>query len=199
MKNPCVTRSTLEDFITRLDDAFARPGRLHLIGETTQLFEKWRTWTTQIEFTAEVAPGDQADFSSIVLDLGRQSSVVVWDESPADLIPLPAGHEARARPISTPAGALAPKHLMLHHFDPYSVAFRFIARGDEPDYHVVLALLEHGWVTVEEMSSKLAALLPRFTAEAIQQDPAEFRRKYEGLLQMWRTLQPGTTHRPTVV
>ncbi len=135
----------------------------------------------------------------MVVDLGQEASIEVRDESPADLIPLPEGYEARARPIGATGDELAPKHLSLHHFDPYSVAFRFLARGDEPDYHLVLTLLEHGWVTEEEMSSKLRALLPRFTAEAIQQDPAEFRRKYEGLLQMRRAVPPRTTHRPSAV
>jgi hypothetical protein len=36
------------------------------------------------------------------------------------------------------------------------------------------------------MDALLDELLPRFTRETIAQDPAEFRRKYRGLLQMWR-------------
>ena len=85
--------------------------------------------------------------------------------------------------------------LSLFHFDPYSVAFRFLSRGDEPDYHLVLTYLKHGWLKTDEMELKLGALLPRFTAETIQQDPAEFRRKYKGMLQMWRAGQAGRTHR----
>ena len=74
-----------------------------------------------------------------------------------------------------------------------------MARGDEPDYHLVLTYLEHGWMTVEEMQERLSALLPRLTAETIQQDPAELRRKYKGLLQMWEAVRPRTTHRSTRV
>ncbi|MGQ0605151.1 MAG: hypothetical protein ACT4QE_26035, partial [Anaerolineales bacterium] len=80
--------------------------------------------------------------------------------------------------------------LQVYHFDPYSVAFRLIARGDEPDYHAVIAYLQPDWLTVGEMDALLADLLPRFTSETIQQDPAEFRRKYKGLLQMWRAAKP---------
>ena len=120
--------------------------------------------------------------------------IPVIHESPGDLIPLPDGHESRARQAS---GGDFLEHLSLYHFDPYSVAFRFIARGDEPDYHILLTLLERGWVTEEEMDAKLSALLPRFTKQTIQQDPAEFRRKYKGMLQMWRAVPPRTTHRPT--
>jgi hypothetical protein len=59
--------------------------------------------------------------------------------------------------------------------------------------------LEKDWITFDEMDERLAALLPRFTAETIQQDPAEFKRKYKSLLQMYRAVKPRTTHRPTAV
>jgi len=131
-------------------------------------------------------------FRRVARGVAEELGVSAIEERPGDVIPLPEGYEGRAR--SAAAGA-APNHLALYHFDPYSVAFRFIARGDEPDYHLVLTYLEHGWITVEEMKERLSALLPRFTVETIQQDPAEFRRKYKGLLQMWEAVRPRTTHR----
>ena len=190
-----VTRTVLLDFIARLDREFGRPGRLYLVGETTQVFEGWRPWTPRIEFTADVASEDRSAFSRVARGLAEDLGVSAIDEWPGDVIPLPEGHEERTRDA---AGA-APTHLALYHFDPYSVAFRFIARGDEPDYHLVLTYLEHGWMTVEEMKERLSALLPRLTAETIQQDPAEFRRKYKGLLQMSEAVRPRTTHRSTRV
>ncbi len=134
---------------------------------------------------AEVAPADRAAFAQAVRSLQAQMGIdVLLEESPGDVIPLPAGHEARLRP----AGKFG--KLGVYHFDPYSVAFRLIARGDEPDYHAVIAFLRHGWLTVDEMNALLADRLPQFTNETIQQDPAEFRRKLKGLLQMWRATQP---------
>lgn len=202
MSRPWVTRDTLLDFIARLDEAFARPGRLYLIGESTHLYEGWRSWTTQIEITADVAARDRSAFSRIVADLQTDLGVPVYDESPADVIPLPEGYESRARSAGHPSAngrrECHTVHLSLYHFDPYSVCLRFIARGDEPDYHIVLTFLDRGWVTLEEMSEKLETLLRRFTAETIQQDPAEFRRKYKGLVQMSRGVRPRTTHRPTI-
>jgi hypothetical protein len=207
MRCSYVTRITLVDFVERLDREFGRPGRLYLVGETTQVFEGWRPWTPRIEFTADVASEDRSAFSRVARGLAEELGVSAIDEWPGDVIPLPEGYEGRARPAAAGAssseGAIAagavPRHLALYHFDPYSVAFRFIARGDEPDYHLVLTYLEHGWMTVEEMKERLAALLPSLTAETIQQDPAEFRRKYKGLLQMWEAVQPRTTHRSTPV
>ena len=159
------------------------------------MFEGWRPWSPRIDFTAEVA-SKIAGPSPGWLRVSRiRSASPRFDEWPGDVIPLPEGYQERARGA---AGAV-PRHLALYHFDPYSVAFRFIARGDEPDYHLVLTVPEHGWISVEEMHDRLAALLPKLTAETIQQDPAEFRRKYKGLLQMWEAVRPRTTHRSTRV
>jgi hypothetical protein len=203
MTQPCITRDTLVQFITRLDAAFGRPGRLFLIGESTHVYEGWRAWTRQIEFTAEVSLDARGQFSRIVAALRADLGIPIFDESPADVIPLPDGFADRARPVRGPSAHGSPArpvtHLTLHHFDPYSVCFRYIARGDEPDYHLVLTYVEHGWVTLDELNERLEALLPRFTCETIQQDSAEFRRKYKGLMQMARAVRPGTTHRPTAV
>ena len=184
MQRSHVDRTTLEEFLTQLDVTFARPARLYLVGETTHVFEGWREWTARIEFAAEIVPADRSGFEEAVRGLQAQMGIVVFEESPGDVIPLPAGHAARVRP------ARKFGELEVCHFDPYSIAFRLIARGDEPDYHAVLAYLQRGWLVVDEMNALLADLLPQFTSETIQQDPAEFRRKFKGLLQMWRAAQP---------
>lgn len=196
-----VTQSLLHTFLARLDAAFGRAGRLYLVGESSLVFEGWRGWTDHVAFTADVAPEDRAAFDAAVAAVQRALGVAVLDESPADLIPLPDGYRDRAVPAAGAGDGYggAAEGLAVFHFDPYSVAFRFIARGDEPDYHLVLLMREKGWVTFEEMDARLAALLPRFSMATIQQDPAEFRRKYKGLRQMAGTLRAGQTHRPTVV
>ncbi len=188
-----INRSTLVEFLVQLDTLFARPGRLYLIGEATELLEGWRDWMEKIEFTAEVSIEDRQAFEETVRNVRSQLDVEVLNESPADIIPLPMAYEQRARPVG-PYSAEAPDNLQIYHFDPYSVAFRFMARGDEQDYQLVLNLLQHEWLTLERMDAMLSELLPKFTFETIQQDPAEFRRKYKGLLQMWRAKQPGATY-----
>ena len=182
-----VDRATIEAFLTRLGAEFPRPGRLYLIGETTQVYEGWRTRTPRLAFAAEMAAGDRLIFYEVVRRFQEQRGIEVFEEAPNDVIPLPAGYATRARSVAS-FGVL-----QVYHFDPYSVAFRLIARGDEPDYGVVIAFLQHGWLAVAEMNALLTDLLPRFTDETIQQDPAEFRRKFKGLLQMWRAAQPETT------
>jgi hypothetical protein len=143
-----------------------------LVGDTSQLWEGWLERVPVAHLAA-----DQPAARSVLIAAATRLGVALLLESPGEVIPLPAGGAARHRPVAAAPGAF--------HFDPYSVAFRCLARGDEPDYRTVLRYLRHGWLTLEEMDRLLEDVLPRFTRETIAQDPAEFRRKYRGLCQMW--------------
>ncbi len=184
-----ITRDVLSDFLARVSEKFGGAGIVYLIGESSQVYAAWRDWTAQIDLASEVS--DPKAFATALGAAARKMNVAVIDEFPGDLIPLPEGHERRFRT----AGKVG--DLEIRHFDPYSTAFRFIARGDEPDYHLVLTYLKYEWIDQEEMDRQLDRLLPRFSVETIQQDPAEFRRKYKGLLQMAQSIEPGTVHRHT--
>ena len=158
-----------------------RPARLYLVAGTSQLLEGWSERVPRFELASE--PADATQLGRLARDAAASMGADLAWESPADVIPLPAGHERRARPV-TPS-ALRSSLLDLWHFDPYSVVLRLIARGDEPDYRVALKYLEHDWVTFDGLEALLDDVLARFTSETIQQDPAEFRRKFRGLRQMW--------------
>jgi hypothetical protein len=179
-----VDRAILIEFLTKLGAVLAQSNYerrtcVYLVGETTQVFEGWREWVERLEFALE----EREVLAEAIDRVQAQLKIEVREESPGDVIPLPMGYEARARSAGQ-FGALK-----VYHFDPYSVAFRLIARGDELDYHTILTFLRHGWLDVDEMNTLLADLLPQFTSETIQQDPAEFRRKLKGLLQMWHAAQ----------
>jgi hypothetical protein len=183
-----INREKLLNFIRKLFQTFNGSGDVYLIGETTQLFEGWRAWVDEIEFTSEIPPEDKADFSESIKKCSFELNSKIVNESLADIIPLPQGFQDRMRQIKgiNQLGLISETNkLKLFHYDPYSVAFRFIARGDEEDYQLVINYLKHGWLTVEKMDSLLSELLPHFSFETIQQDPAEFRRKYKGLQQIW--------------
>lgn len=181
-----VDRPVLISFLRRLDSSYNGPGSLYLVGDTIQVYTGWREWTKRMEFTAILSSDNRAGFDTIVNELRQELQVNLVEESPGDVIPLPAGYEDRARPVENGFNG----SLKLYYFDPYSISFRLIARGDEPDYKAILTFLEHGWVTVEEMNRLLAELLPSFTSDTIDQDPAEFRRKYRRVMQMWQAKQP---------
>lgn len=160
-------------------------GPLSLVGGTSQLFE---SWVPTVQRLTVAASPDRPELVAAVEGAARHTGVVVLQESPADVVPLPPGAAERARPIE--GNGVVHGSLQLFHYDPYSVSLRLLARGDEDDYHVVLAYLQHEWMDIATMDELVAAVLPSFTREAIEQDPAEFRRKYRGLHQMWRAQRP---------
>ena len=117
-------------------------------------------------------------------EAGRALGVdLVW-ESPADVIPLPAGWEERSRPAMIGQDGTG-NALELRHFDPYSVVLRLIARGDEPDYVAALEYVLHEWVEPARLEGLLGEVVPRMTNQTLAQDPAEFRRKFKGLRQLY--------------
>jgi hypothetical protein len=198
-----LVKADLGEFLAAVAGKYRGSGRILLIGETSHVWEDLRYGTSQLELVAEGTAADGTRLSAVCAEVAGALNVTLLLDSPADFVPLPDGFEDRARVASHPPpelkDATAVRDIELAHFDPYSVAIRFIARGDEPDYHLVLTSLSAGWVVEEELDQMLTDLLERFTLETIQQDPAEFRRKYKGLLQIWRAARPGLIHRFTAV
>lgn len=179
----------------------AAPARLYLVSRTSHLVEGWRDRVPAFELAGEAG---RADLGEAVREAGRALGVgLVW-ESPADVIPLPVGWEERslgadlsavasaeaealmkaARPALTAQGGTG-NALELRHFDPYSVVLRLIARGDEPDYVAALEYVRHEWVLPARLEGLLGEVVPRMTNQTLAQDPAEFRRKFKGLRQLY--------------
>src|SRR5688572_10986667 len=77
------------------------PARLYLVSRTSHLAEGWCDRVPALELAGN---GASTELGEAVREAGRTLGVnVVW-ESPADVIPLPAGWEERSRPLG--AGAL---------------------------------------------------------------------------------------------
>lgn len=178
-----LTRDHLSRLAARLGAAVRNPGRLYWIGETSLVWEGLRRWTDEIELAADLNPADREAFDRAREAAAEELGARIVDQHPEDVIPLPEGWRDRSKPVTNPPET-GPLELL--HFDPVAVAFRFLARGDEEDYTLILALLENGWLEKGELDAQLEAVLPRFSFETIAQDAEEFRRKYRGLGQMWR-------------
>ena len=169
---------TLIASVSRLAPA---PARLYLVSRTSHLAEGWCDRVPELELAGDA---DSVELGEAVREAGRALGVgVVW-ESPADVIPLPAGFEERSRPSKIGQDGTG-NALELRHFDPYSVVLRLIARGDEPDYVAALEYVLHEWVEPARLESLLAEVVPRMTNQTLAQDPAEFRRKFKGLRQLY--------------
>ena len=181
----------LGTLIAAVRRSVAAPARLYLVSRTSHLAEGWRDRVPAFELAGEAG---SAELGEAVRDAARALGVeLVW-ESPADVIPLPAGWEERslgaealakaARPaMIDQGGTVSP--LELRHFDPYSVVLRLIARGDEPDYVAALEYVRHAWVEPARLEGLLGEVVPRMTSRTLAQDPAEFRRKFKGLRQLY--------------
>jgi hypothetical protein len=156
------------------------PARLYLVCRTTHLAEGWTSIVPALELAGDGrSPQVEQTAREAAEGLGVE---LVW-ESPADIIPLPDGWEQRARPYTADA---SDGPLDVRHFDPYSVVLRLIARGDEPDYVAALEYIHHGWVDPRQLEALFVDVTPRMTNQTLAQDPAEFRRKFKGLSQLYR-------------
>ena len=170
----------LRTLIDTVRPSVAAPARLYLVSRTSHLAEGWCDRVPALELAGD--PGN--DLGEAVREAGRALGVgVVW-ESPVDVIPLPAGWEERSLPAMIAEGGTG-NALEVRHFDPYSVVLRLIARGDEPDYVAALEYVLHGWVEPARLESLLGEVVPRMTNQTLAQDPAEFRRKFKGLRQLY--------------
>jgi hypothetical protein len=168
-------------FVDAVERSVTAPARLYLVSRTSHLAEGWCDRVPAFELAGDVGA---AELGEAVREAGRALGVdVVW-ESPADVIPLPSGWEERSRPAVTGRGGIRTT-IELRHFDPYSVVLRLIARGDEPDYVAALQYVLHEWVQPARLEGLLGEVVPRMTSETLAQDPAEFRRKFKGLRQLY--------------
>jgi hypothetical protein len=160
------------------------PARLYLVSRTSHIAEGWWDRVPALELAGDAQDPKTSrpqDLGEAVREAARGLGVgVVW-ESPADIIPLPTGWQERSLPATLGQGGT----LEVRHFDPYSVVLRLIARGDEPDYVAALEYVLHGWVEPARLESLLTEVVPRMTNQTLAQDPAEFRRKFKGLRQLY--------------
>jgi hypothetical protein len=181
----------LSALIATVRQSVAAPARLYLVSRTSHLAEGWCDRVPALELAGDAG---SAELGEAVREAARTLGVgLVW-ESPADVIPLPAGFEERSLGAEALAKAALPatiaqggtgNALEIRHFDPYSVVLRLIARGDEPDYVAALEYVLHQWVEPSRLESLLGEVVPRMTNQTLAQDPAEFRRKFKGLRQLY--------------
>lgn len=185
-------RADLGALVQWVRGQIASPGRLYLVARTSHLAEGWCDTAPRLVLAGEHGADELRE---ACLAVGTSLGVdVVW-ESPADVIPLPDRFEQRARP-APPSVRFREGSLEVLHFDPYSVVLRLIARGDEPDYVESVEYVTRGWVNFERLEALVAEVLPRFTAQTLAQDPAEFRRKFRGLRQLCRGGPPELRYEP---
>lgn len=177
----CTVIASVRSASARAASGELRRDRLYLVSRTSHLAEGWCDRVPALELAGDAGG---AALGEAAREAARALGVhLVW-ESPADVIPLPTGWEERSLAATIGQGGTG-NALEVRHFDPYSVVLRLIARGDEPDYVAALKYVLHQWVEPARLESLLGEVVPRMTNQTLAQDPAEFRRKFKGLRQLY--------------
>ena len=99
-------------------------------------------------------------------------------------LPCPAGWEDRSPYIGRYG------RLDVFMFDPVATALSKIERGTSRDVDGVLALLSAGIVSVPELESAYAEIVPRLETEALRVDEVDFQRKFDAFIRLARRDPP---------
>ncbi|MFQ5611128.1 MAG: DUF6036 family nucleotidyltransferase [Anaerolineae bacterium] len=174
-----VDRRRIETFLQKLGARFRHRGRVYLVGGTTLVFEGFRQQTLDIDLTFDLEPAHHAEFIQIVRELKEELALNVEEVSPGDFIPLPSGYMERSQFIDRF------NQIEVFHFDLYSTALSKIARGTEEDFSDVLTLLRGGRITLQQLETYFTEIQPQIATASLKQNPAEFQRKFQALVDMW--------------
>jgi len=172
-----VTQRRIDQFLRLLSQRYRAGGRLYLVGGTQMVYAGFRLQTERIAYMVQLE-GDDQQFTTTVRSLIRELHISVEPAGPGDFIPLPSGWEDRSRFIGRYGG------LDVYTFDPISTALSKIEHGSSRDIDDVLALLGRGLVSLPELQVAFEAILPRLENESLRVDEVDFRRKFEGFLQL---------------
>jgi len=143
------------------------------------VYEGIRTATLDVDLTYEVADSDHAELIRVLRSLKEQLAINIEEASPQEFLPLPPGHQERARFV----GRFG--QVDVFHFDPYSVALSKIERGSEVDFADVVGLLDAGWLDFHVLQGHFEAILPGMAELSLRADPREFQRKFSHLKSLW--------------
>lgn len=179
-----VTQGRIEHFLRLLGQRYRGGGRLYLVGGTQMVYAGFRLQTEDIDYTVQL-DGDDQEFTAAVRSLIRELHISVEPAGPGDFIPLPRGWEERSRFIGRYG------QLDVYAFDPISTALSKIERGSRRDIDDVLALLGRGLINVPELDVAFESVLPRLETESLRVDETDFRRKFEGFLQLAEGFERG--------
>jgi hypothetical protein len=167
-----VTRATLEQFMQELAAAARSPGKVYFTGGSTALLLGFREQTIDIDLKLDPEPAGA--FEAIAV-LKNRLDLNVELASPDDFIPGAADWRERSRHIAS----IGPVEFF--HYDFSLQALAKLERGHTQDLEDATSFLRGGFVSREELKSRLAQIEPgllRYPAV----DPQQFRKKVEDFL-----------------
>lgn len=172
MEREPATRERIDLFLQQLGRTFRGSGRLYLVGGAMMVYDGFRAQTQDVDYTVQMSADDEQDFTAAMVRLKRDLNLNVEPASPGDFIPLPHSWQERSRFLGRYGS------LDVFSFDPIATALSKIARGLQRDIDDVLALLAAGRITLADLSTAFAEIVPRLERESIRVDEDDFRRKF---------------------
>src|SRR5512143_1314214 len=97
-----LTRPRLQRLLLSVAERTRHPARLLLVGEGALVAAGLQEWTGRLVYT--IGADEPAELDAAIRDAAGRDGVAVERESPADVLPLPSGFEARARTLDGLAG-----------------------------------------------------------------------------------------------
>jgi uncharacterized nucleotidyltransferase DUF6036 len=167
------TLATLKQFMQELATAARTPGKIYFTGGATALLLGFRQQT--IDLDIKLDPEPEGAFEAIA-NLKNKLDLNIELASPDDFIPAAADWRQRSKLIDTIG------QLEFFHYDFSLQALAKLERGHTQDLDDVSKFLEGGYVTAEQLRSRLAEIEPKLIRYPAV-DPQEFRRKVETFLQ----------------
>ncbi len=171
-----VTRERILRLLEAIGREFRHPARLYLSGGEGLVWRGLRASTKDVDISFEIDSAHHDAWYRCLRGLKESLRTSIEEASPADIIPLPPGHEARASHI----GRFGSVDVYL--LDPYSVALSKVERGFDGDLEDVRALLAAGVLDPGELRRLFEALQPEYGRRSLKADPARFRRMLEASL-----------------
>lgn len=174
---PDVDKGRIEHFLKQLGRSFHKSGRLYLVGGAAMVHAGVRTGATE-DIDIEVHADDEDSLLEAIRTLKNTLNLNVELASPADFIPLPDQWEMNAR-YTGRYGSLD-----VFYFDFYSIALSKIHHGTSRDIHDVKLLLQHQFITLQELDQAYHNILPRVGKRPyLKLDPEKFATQYTAIRQ----------------
>ena len=161
----------VRDFLVHLGQRYSLPAHLYLIGGAALCLLGSPRTTLDLDYVGNDVKKNE--LQNVIDELAREMNLDVEAVPIEQFIPLPDGAELRSKLINV-FGSIT-----VSIFDPYSIALSKIARGFDTDIEDIIFLIQHGFVTIDELEIMIDAAILRGQEFDIM--PTEVRQNLQAL------------------
>ena len=167
-----VNTQSLRHFLQRLGQCYHHSGHVYLVGGSSLILVQGKESTFDIDLQFDIAPEHHTEFIRCLRQISRETGIPVEQASPEQFLPLPKGYQERHVYIGRYG------NLELFHFDFYSTALSKIHRGNEKDLADVIRMLQGEIISLSQLETYFAEILPQLETVRLDADADDFVRKF---------------------